>query len=135
MRTRSARAGRHAAEPTWARRDRSFHPGLYLTILLAITCAPAGTRKARAECYAITNVGTVAGATDLQVRDINNAGEIVGWALANNVYQGFYYSNGVMLSLGVVSQQNRLLMRELWRLQSRVLRDDERELERHDGRR
>lgn len=105
MRTRSACAGRHAAEPIWAAWGRSVHPGLSLTIFLAITCAPAGLKVARAECYAITNVGTVAGATDLQVRDINNAGEIVGWALANNVYQGFYYTNGVMVSLGSLGGQ------------------------------
>lgn len=83
----------------------AFHSRFFITLVLAITCAPMGTRSARAECYVVTNVGTVAGSTELQVRDINNAGEIVGWAMANNVFQGFLYRNGVMVSLGSLGGQ------------------------------
>lgn len=76
-----------------------------ITIVFAVTYVSGAVRTAQAECYAVTNVGTVAGATELQVRDMNNAGEIVGWGLANNVYQGFLYANGLMISLGSLGGQ------------------------------
>ncbi|HPD30329.1 MAG TPA: DUF3466 family protein [Phycisphaerae bacterium] len=82
-----------------------FRLRLFISIVFATTCMPGATRTAQAECYAVTNVGTVAGATELQVRDMNNAGEIVGWAVANNVYQGFLYANGLMISLGSLGGQ------------------------------
>ncbi len=72
---------------------------------MAITYVLAWAPAARAECYAITNVGTLVGATQIEVRDMNNAGEIVGWGLSNNTYQGFLYANGVLLSLGSLGGQ------------------------------
>lgn len=59
-----------------------------------------GSVPVMADCFSITRVGTLAGVTDIQVRDMNNAGAIVGWGTQNNVYQAFLYSNGVMTNLG-----------------------------------
>jgi probable HAF family extracellular repeat protein len=71
------------------------------TMLWAIVLAPPVV----AECYSITRVGTLVGVTDIQVRDMNNAGAIVGWGTRNGIYQAFLYANGVVVSLGSLGGQ------------------------------
>lgn len=85
--------------------DRPAGFPLSLAALSILGCLAAVGRPAAADCYAITPVGTLVGASDIEVRDMNNAGEIVGWAMINNVYQGFRYANGIMFSLGSLGGQ------------------------------
>lgn len=82
-----------------------FRAHFFASFFLSAICALTYADSAYAECYAVTAAGTLVGATDLEVRDLNNSGHIVGWAMSNNVYQGFLYSNGVMMNLGSLGGQ------------------------------
>ena len=57
--------------------------------------------EASGQCHAVTNLGTLPGASEIHVRDLNSAGQVVGYALTS-AYQAFLYSGGTMFNLGAL---------------------------------
>lgn len=57
------------------------------------------------EVYVAYDLGILPGFQSSAASDINNAGVIVGTCSSNNIGRAFYYSNGVMHNLGVITSK------------------------------
>jgi probable HAF family extracellular repeat protein len=77
--------------------SRQFRRFLFCVVLAAIS---SGNARGQVQ-YTLTDLGTIPGGFSSQATDINNLGQVVGWA-TNNLGDGhaFLYSGGSMLDLG-----------------------------------
>src|SRR6185503_20266215 len=71
--------------------------------LVAATLMTVASHAAQRPAYTITDLGTLpAGGYPVAAGNINNSGQIVGFALGPNLaYRAFIYENGALRDLGV----------------------------------
>lgn len=85
----------------WARsrnRRGRLRPGSAAAVLVGLGLAAP---YAEAQCHTVTDLGTLPGASHIHVRDVNDAGQVVGYAYTDR-YRAFLYTGGQMVLLGTL---------------------------------